>query len=216
MLSNDPDKLIITVQSSPWRIYDSEMRIIEPTDFLQLIRSNLNPNITKIVLVGSWTGTKVSNNQSLISQLSKNLGNIQVDGFDGFVWLSSNGKIRTTKNKFTIFRSGIYRINLGSEIMASLTVGWATSFENQFISNRNAEGFLIAGVGQDAFILCPEQALKNFEASAAMGNKIAAYNAAIMLLDTRTLNNTRKAKSLLIQAAKSGDKKSQAKLATIL
>lgn len=213
---DDPDKIVITMITSPWRLYDSQMRIIELADFIKFIKPSVTPKIKKIIFAGSWTGAISRGKLSLASQLSKSLGNIPVEGFDGFIWLSNTGKIRATKNQYTVFKSGKYQVKPESEIMVSLTVGWAIGLEKHFIETNNSVGLLIAGVGHDVFMLCPTGALQYFQKSAEMGNNIAAYNAAILLLEKRTPDNIKKAKQLLLQAANSGDKKAQEKLSTLM
>lgn len=51
---------------------------------------------------------------------------------------------------------------------------------DQFAEEGRAEGVVRAGVGKDAFMLCPDGALAAFERAAGMGSAIGAYNAGVM------------------------------------
>ena len=71
------------------------------------------------------------------------------------------------------------------------------------------------GAGWDIYSLCPDHALKTFEAAAKMSNSIAAYNAALMRLERNGDGDVEAARALLSQAAGAGDAKAQAKLKTL-
>jgi TPR repeat protein len=64
-------------------------------------------------------------------------------------------------------------------------------------------------------MLCPEKALRAFEASAGAGNPIGAYNAALMRLERNGAGDRKAALALLRNAAAAGDLKARQKLAAL-
>lgn len=215
--SDDPDKLVISVHASPWRLYDHELRIMDIQELADTIRANSTPAIQKIILAASWTGTAVQGKPSIADQLSKVLGGTSVRGMDGFMWINPQGVIRTSKNQYTVkIGQGPYMVPANQEVMASMAIGWPFEQEAHFIKTKNPQGLLAASVGWDVLMLCPDHALASFEKAAAMGNPIAAYNAAWMHLQPpASPGSTAKAKALLTQAAAAGDAKSKNKLLTL-
>jgi TPR repeat protein len=141
----------------------------------------------------------------LASRLSRRLGGFPVQGQDGFVWLSSTGKIRTTHQAFTLVSGGYARIKKGADVFVSLTTAGAVRFEDKFIASRNGAGMVDAGMAWDVFSLCPEKALDRFLAAAGFGNNIGAYNAALLLLDRGSPSDSLAARKWLQQAAQRGD-----------
>jgi len=99
--------------------------------------------------------------------------------------------------------------------MASLVNGWISLQEPHFAAQRNADALLAAGVGHETFGLCPQQALASFEAAAALGQPVAAYNAAVMRLERNGASDQAAARKLLQLAAKAGDQPASALLQAI-
>jgi len=203
----------IALQSSPWRLYGGDMRILDVHDLAVMIR----PKISKeksVKLIASWTGVSPDvKHPSLAQQLSKELSGFPVTGMDGFLWFTHKGESYTTKQTFTLgVPSGPYMVAEGEDVMAALTIGWTIYVEQLFQMQQNAEGLLRVGVGYDIYMLCPDKALQAFEAAADLNNPIGAYNAAIFRLDRGKKGDQEVAKELLKQAVKLGDKKAKAKL----
>lgn len=210
---DDPTSLSIAVQSSPWRLYDADMRIMSVEDVALLVRSHPDPKINRVELVGSWTGVAPSGVPSLASRLSKALDGFPVKGQNGFLWMDKHGATRTTHQAFSVRQGGgLYGVHDGDEVMVSLVEGWAAGMEDRIPAN-DGEFMLKAGVGQDVFLLCPEHALADFEAAAKMGNAVAAYNAAFIRLERNQAGDRVAAEQLLARAAALGDAKSTERLA---
>ena len=209
------DELYIGIHGSPWHFYDGQYHIIEPEELAENVRQQ-GRAIKHVVLLSSWSGiAPTSNTKSPAQRLSAALGGIPVDGQKGFVWFDKDGSIETTQQAFTAFSSGPYRIAPGEKVMASLAVGWFYQFEAQIADSKDARAMLRAGVGFDVFMLCPEHALKTFEAAAALGDPVAAYNAAILKLERANPGDMDAATALLNQAAAKGDDKAKAKLKSL-
>jgi TPR repeat protein len=68
----------------------------------------------------------------------------------------------------------------------------------------------------DVFSLCPDNALDRYVVAAGFGNDIAAYNAAVMLLDRRTHSDSLSARKWLQDAARRGDQASKDLLSGLL
>jgi len=211
---DDPTSFSIALQSSPWRLYDADMRIISVEEVAKMVRSHPDPKINRVELIGSWTGVAPSAGvPSLATRLSKALDDFPVKGENGFLWMDKHGATRTTHQAFTARRgSGPYGVHEGDEVMVSLVDGWAAGMEDR-IPATDGEVMLMAGVGQDVFMLCPEHALADFEAAAKMGNAVAAYNAALIRLERNEAGDRQAAERLLAQAATLGDSKSTERLA---
>lgn len=210
---DDPATFGISLQSSPWRLYDREFRILKVEEVAGMIRPRLEAKHTRVELHGSWTGTAPSAGaDSLATRLSKRLDGIPVTGMDGFMWMDSKGGMRTTRQAFTMRKgAGPYRVPAGEEVLVPLAVGWAAGLESQ-LGPQDGEMMLMAGVGNDVFLLCPDGALADFEAAAAMGNAIAAYNAAQVRLERNQDGDRDAAMKLLLRATDLGDAKAAGQL----
>lgn len=207
-----PSVLSISMQASPWRLYDRDMRIVTIEELAEIAKSQLRGGIKRIVLIASWTGVAPAGTaKSLAQKLSDLLDGFPVSGMDGFVWIAKDGTVRTTHQAFTIKRARQpYGVHPGDEVMVSLVVGWMIDFEEDYVKKRNSEGILRAGVGWDVFMLCPDRALRSFEAAARLSNPIAAYNAALMRLERGKEGDLEAATALLSRASALGDKKARA------
>ncbi len=207
-----PDELYIGLHGSPWHFYDAEYHVIEPEELADSVRQQ-GSAIKRVILLSSWSGiAPTPNAKSPAQRLSAALGGMPVEGQKGFVWFASDGSVETTQQAFTATVSGPYRVAQGGKVMASLAIGWPYEFEDQIAAKKDARGMLRAGVGFDVFMLCPERALKTFEASAALGDPVAAYNAAILRLERAGSGDMVAATALLNQAAAKGDKMAQSRL----
>lgn len=212
---NDPESLSLGLHASPWHAYDAEYHILEIDELADIVRQQ-GSKIKRVVLLASWSGVAPDRkSRSLAQKLSNALNGMPVTGKDGFVWLSKDGAIHTTRQAFTLRMSGPYWVAKGDKVMASLVAGWPLDHEAQFSKSRDAEGLMRAGAAHAIFMLCPKAALKAFEASAALANPIAAYNAAIMRLERGGSGDAKVATALLKQSAAAGDKKAQAKLRSL-
>lgn len=207
---DDPATLSIALQSSPWRMYDADMRILRVEEVAAMVRPALEPKHKRVDIYGSWSGAAPAGTPSLASRLSKQLQGFPVTGMDGFLWMDSKGGMRTTRQAYTLRRgAGRYFVPTGEEVMVSLVAGWAAGLEDR-LGPEDGEMMLLAGVGRDVFLLCPEGALTDFEAAAAMGNAIAAYNAAQFRLERNRAGDREAALKLLERAKDLGDAKAAA------
>lgn len=215
-LSEDsPAVLTIGLHTSPWRMYDADMRILTVEEMAAKIRPSLKGGVIKRVeLQGSWTAVAPDkHHKSLAERLSKALNGFPVGGTDGFLWISKDGSLRTTHQAFTVRKgAGPYRVRIGGEVMASLVAGWSSDWEEAFVKDGNSLGVMHAGAGWDIHYLCPERALAAFELAANMSNPIAAYNAALIRLDRGGKTDRKAAIALLSRASELGDQPAQAML----
>ncbi len=213
-IPDDDSVLTVALQSSPWRLYDAQMRILSVEELAASIRPRLNGVLQRVELIGSWTGTSpVAGTPPLAQRLSQALDGMPVRGEDGFLWLAEDGARRTTRQAFTLRNgSGAYFVPKGADVLAALASGWAAEVQDQIPADNPAMQ-LSAAIGWDAFFLCPDKALERFEYSAAHGNAIAAYNAAVMRLERNAAGDRDAALALLAEAAAHGDAPSRTRLA---
>lgn len=213
---DSPSRLTVGLQTSPWRMYGPDFRIISPSELADMLRPQLKKPVVRVELHGSWTGVAPMGSKSLASRVSTQLKGFPVSGLDGFMWVDKNGKSRTTRQSFTVRKgSGFYLVPKGSDVMAALTVGWASQSQEAIEKAGDAGAMLQAGVGWDAFMLCPETALATFERAARMGSAVAGYNAAVMRLDRGKAGDRQAAKALLESAVSLGDAPSLKILASL-
>lgn len=209
---SNPEVLNLYMHGSPWRLYGADDRITTIEQVAAMVRQQ-GKAIKRVVLATSWSGMAgKKGGTSLAQQLSKALDGMPVSGQSGFVWYTSDGKMETTRQAFTVVEAGPYNVPKGGKVMASLVLGWFLSAEEHFARERNGEAMLRVGAAADAYLLCPERALKAFEASAAMANPIGAYNAALVRLERGDQGDREAATKLLQQAAAAGDSPAQAAL----
>ena len=211
---DDPAVLNISLHASPWRLYDTEKRILTIDEVAEIAKPFIEKGAKRIVLKASWTGLSPDRGEkSLATKLSEALGGFPVEGFDGFLWIAKDGSTKTTHQAVTLYQGGgPYKIRPGSDVMVSMVAGWPTSLEDIFLQNKDPEGIKDAGAGWDIFFLCPDRALQAFEAAARYANPIAAYNAALIRLERKSKGDLKAAAVLLSQAANAGDKKAKTRL----
>jgi TPR repeat protein len=213
---NNPALLSIALQTSPWRMYDPEQRIVSANELAAMLRPSLGKAIKRVRLDGNWTATSPgAGRKSHAGQVSAALGGVPVDGRAGFLWIASDGGMRVTRQSFTGRRTQRYHVKPGGEVMLALVAGWAIDFEKELADAGEANGVLLAAVGWDVFGLCPERALQAFERADALGSAIGAYNAAVMRLERGKAGDRAAAIELLERAARRKDAKSAALLATL-
>lgn len=208
-----PGAFTIGVQTSPWRMYDAEGRIMTVEEVASTIRERRKDSHQRVHLAGSWTAARPDgNNATLAHRLSAALDGFPVDGSDGFLWLTPTGGMRTTHQAFSVWKTGPYSVGRSGDVLMALIPGALAQFEDQFAKDGIADGVLQAGIGHDVFMLCQDRALAAFERAAEMGNAIGAYNAGLMHVDngdpTTAIKWLEKAKTL-------GDTKATAVLATL-
>jgi hypothetical protein len=204
--------LRIMLHGSPWHLYAADYRIMTVESMAGMVRQQ-GSKIREVVLLSSWSGAAPDKHHApLAQQLSKALGSMKVSGADGFLWFEKDGKTAITQQAFSMFVTGPYAVKKGEKVMASLVAGWPAQFEETYARQGNADGLLRAGVGHEAFSLCPSRALAAFDASAALGNPIAAYNAAILRLERGAGGDREAALALLRKAVAAGDEPSAALL----
>lgn len=203
----------IGLQSSPWRMYDGQMRIISPEEVAHDVRTGLNDKVKHVELIGSWTGVAPAPGvESLAERVSKALDGFPVQGEDGFLWLAQDGTRRTTHQAFTLREgAGTYYVHQGGEVMAAMVAGWLAYLQDQ-LPPDDANAQMGAAVGWDVFFLCPDKALAGFEHAANLGSAIAAYNAAVMRLERGSDGDRESALALLERGATLGDAKSRVRL----
>lgn len=204
-----PGVLTVGIHASPWRVYAPDNRILTLDEFAAMLRKGLGPQDKSVALYVSWSGVSPEPGvPSLAERLSKLMG-MPVTGMDGFVWIDRTGKMRTTRQAFTgRFNTGAYGVKQGEEVLVPLAGGWASGREAEFADDP--EFLLMAAAGWDIFMLCPDKALAGFEAAAAKGSAIAAYNAALMRLERKRAGDAAAALELLDRGAALGDEKSAA------
>lgn len=210
----DSDSLFtIGLQSSPWRMYDGQMRILTVDDVADVVRPQLGGKLERVELIASWTGVSPEPGiPSLADRVSKALGGFPVQGEDGFLWLAQDGTRRTTRQAFTVRDgAGSYFMPKGSEVFVPLVHGWPAFVQDE-IPDDNADLLMHAAVGWDIFFLCPDKALAGFERAAAKGSAIAAYNAALMRLERGADGDHAAALALLERGVALGDAKSRTRL----
>jgi len=202
------------MDASPWHFYDGNMRILAVDEVADMIKKQIGDHDKGIELIASWSGVAPDPTvKSLADKISDELGGFPVKGMDGFVWLSKDGVSRTTQQAFTLRRLYYpYKVRPGAEVMVSARAGWAIEYEEDFVKKGDAEGIMRAGAGWDIFMLCPDKALRAFEAAAKLSNSIAAYNAALIYLERGKEGDLKAATALLTQAAEKGDKPAQVRL----
>ncbi|CAN7553273.1 hypothetical protein LJR143_003839 [Pseudoxanthomonas sp. LjRoot143] len=175
------DVFTISLQTSPWRMYDAEDRILTVDEVAALIRAKRTDTDRGVYLAGSWTAAMPDGSAATLAQrLSSALDGFPVDGSDGFLWMSATGELRTTHQAFSVWKTGPYAVERGAEVLTALVPGWAAQFEERFAEEGNAIGVVRAGLGYDVFMLCQPRALAAFERAGDMGNAIGAYNAGLM------------------------------------
>ena len=208
-----PGEFTVGIQTSPWRMYDGDDRIITVDEIAAVIRKQRTEKHLSVRLVGSWTAALPEGEGATLEQrLSASLEGFPVDGSDGFLWLSPKGAMRTTHQAFSVSKTGWYHVARGEDVMVALVPGALAQFEDQFAEEGRAEGVVRAGVGKDAFMLCPDGALASFERAAGMGSAIGAYNAGVMHAEAGDRDAAIK---WLEQAAALGDTKAAERLAAM-
>lgn len=212
---DDPAVMGVGLQSSPWRLYDGDMRILSVEELAATVRANRDPAEKRVELIGSWTGVSPSPGvPSLADRLSKALDGFPVRGEDGFLWIKADGTRRTTRQAYTVRAgAGSYFLPKGGEVMAALAGGWLAEVEDR-IPDDQPDLLMRAAAGWDVLYLCPDRALAGFEHAAAKGSAIAAYNAALMRLERNAEGDRAVALALLARGAALGDAKSTTRLET--
>lgn len=210
---DDPTVMGVGLQSSPWRLYDGDMRILTVEELAGMVRANRDATETRVELIGSWTGVSPSPGvPSLADRLSRALDGFPVRGEDGFLWVKADGSRRTTRQAYTARQgAGTYYLPKGGEVLAALAGGWPAYVEDR-IPDDQPELLMRAAAGWDVFFLCPDKALAGFERAAAKGSAIAAYNAALMRLERGREGDRVAALALLERGVALGDAKSKARL----
>lgn len=200
----------IALHASPWRMYDGQWRILTPEELATAVRAQRDAKVKQVELVGSWTGVSPGPGEaSLAQRVSKALDGFPVKGEDGFLWLSKDGKRRTTRQAYTMRQgAGSYFLPEGADLFVSLAGGWPAYVQDE-IDDTDPALLTQAAAGWDIMFLCPDRALAGFERAAAKGSAIAAYNAALMRLERGDQGDRAAALSLLERGAALGDAKSQ-------
>lgn len=176
-----PDVFTIGVQTSPWRMYDADGRILAVAEVATAIRAQRPRTDLRVHLVGSWTAARPDGDPATLAhRLSAALDGFPVDGSDGFLWVGPKGAMRTTRQAFSVWKTGPYSVTRGEDVLMPLVPGSMAQFEDRFAEDGIAEGVVQAGIGHDVFMLCQERALAAFERAAGMGSAIGAYNAGVM------------------------------------
>jgi hypothetical protein len=216
-IPDDPAAISLSAQGSPWRIYGPGDRILTIDSLAQLVRGAQSKGEKKVVLVSSWSGVAPSAGvPSLADQLSKALDGFPVEGQDGFLWISPEGRTRTTQQAYSVRKgAGSYGVPSDKEVFVPLAAGWAAQVVATADAPVEPQLVLAAGVGWDAFNLCPTRALEMFERAGNLGLAVGAYNAAQMLLARGREGDREAALQWLRKAAAAGDEPSAQQLASL-
>ena len=216
-MPDDPAVISLSAQGSPWRIYGPDMRILTLDFLAKAVRGAPGKGENKLVLVTSWSGVAPSAGvPSLADQLSKALDGFPVECQDGFVWLSPEGRTRTTQQAYSVRKgAGSYEVAPDQEVFVPLAAGWASQVVATADEPVEPVLVLLAGVGWDAFSLCPTRALEMFERAGNLGLPIGAFNAAQMLLARGREGDREAALQWLHKAAAAGDEPSAEQLASL-
>jgi len=212
---DDDTVLFLEIQSSPWNVYDGDGRILSPEDLGKRIRTALanQPAIKRVELRASWSGVRpTAGVPSIAERLSKALGGFPVSGADGFLWVKADGSLRTTRQAFTT-SVGPYMVASDGQVMVSAVFKDVMPAVDAIRKKRDARLLRFVGVAWDVYGLCPGNALAAYEEAAALGDAIAAYNAALLHMERGTKIDLARAAVLLEQASKAGDIAARAKLA---
>jgi hypothetical protein len=202
-----PGVLTVGIQGSPWRVYGPDNRILTVDEFAGMLRAALGPDDKSVALYVSWSGVSPEPGVPSLADRLEAAMRMPVEGMDGFLWIDRTGKMRTTHQAFTgRFDTGPYGVKPGAEVLIPLAGGWASGHEKQFPDDP--ELLLDAAAGWDIFWLCPDKALAGFEAAAAKGSAIGAYNAGLMRLERKQAGDADKALTLFERGAALGDGKS--------
>jgi hypothetical protein len=206
LIEDRPDQLTVLVASSPWRFYLGDGRILAVESMAEQIRSQMNDEVREVVLYASWSGVAPSGRmQSLAQRLSSELDGFPVRGMDGFLWIEPDGRLRTTHQAYSGWHTGGgYRLAADQPVLTTLAFGQMLFFSEQLRKDELHELLLDAAVGWDVHMLCPDRALAEFELLAPELT-IAAYNAAVMHLESGTPDGREAALRLLESAVARGD-----------
>jgi len=209
-----PGVLTVAAPGSPWHVYGPDNRIVPVEEFAAQLRQHLGPEDKSVALYMSWSGVSPAPGvPSLADRVAKAMG-MPVTGMDGFVWIDPAGRMRTTHQAFTVRNdTGPYGVRPGAEVFVSLAGGWAAGHEDRFPDQP--ELLLEAAAGWDIFMLCPDRALAGFEAAAAKGSAIGAYNAALIRLERAQPGDADAALKLFDRGAALGDAKSKEQAAKL-
>jgi hypothetical protein len=208
-----PGVFTLGLQSSPWRMYEPSGRILTIEDVASIVRANRPEEDERVRLVGSWTSAlPEGGKETLARRLSKALDGFPVDGSDGFLWLSANGALRTTRQAHSVWKSGPYSVRAGDEVMVAFVPGSLAQLEEQFAEKGMVDAVIQAGVGHDVFALCPERALAAFKRAGEMGSEVGAYNAGLILAES---GDHDAAVTWLEKAATLGESKANGALAAL-
>lgn len=205
-IDSPPHQFSVLVASSPWRFYSGDGRILSIEALTTRLRTSLKPEVREVVLYASWSGVAPEAHvRSLAGQVSDALDGFPVRGMDGFMWLEPDGRVRTTQQAFSGWHTGGgYRVAPDQPVLTSLAFG-EMMFYNERLREANEYGLLLhAAVGWDVHGLCPERALAEFELIAPH-HPIAAYNAALMRLESGKAEDRATALRLLEVAENAGD-----------
>lgn len=216
-IPDDPAAMSVFAQGSPWRIYGPGNRILTIDYLANAVRGMQSKGEKKVVLVTSWSGVAPSAGvPSLADQLSKALDGFPVEGQDGFLWISPEGRTRTTQQAYSVREgAGSYGVPSGKEVFVPLAAGWAAQVVATTDTPVEPALVLAAGVGWDAFSLCPTRALEMFERAGHLGLPIGAFNAAQLLLARGREGDREAALQWLRKAAAAGDEPSAQQLASL-
>jgi hypothetical protein len=103
---DNPHIFSIFAQASPWHLFDSDSRILRISEIAVMIQQKRQKSHTSVELLTDWSAVQPSRGEkSLAQKLSKELQGFPVKGQNGFVWLTKDGTIKTTRQAFTTMNS---------------------------------------------------------------------------------------------------------------
>jgi hypothetical protein len=198
---------------NPWRLYDGDYRVLAVEDLAAQIRADPKfAKAKKVLLLSSWSGVKPNDAPlSVAGRLSAALDGFPVEGMDGFVWFGPKGHVRTTHQAFTGTRP-VYFVRDGDEVMVSVVAMISPQLEQQLAGSEDPYAHRRIAASSDLYHMCPDEAVVRYEAAAARGDAVSAYNAAMIRLDRGGPGDAEEARRLLAKAADAGDEKARARL----
>lgn len=208
-MSDPPQTVTVLGQGNTWRVYDPENRAHDAQDVARLVRTDpAFGKATQVVLKVSWSGSAPAGYEAWgapLASMSSELG-VPTAGAGGFVWFGPKGQTMITQQDFTGLTVP-YQAKPGDWVMVSAALAVSEAAMQEAETSQDTDLLFAAAQSEDVFGLHPENALRLYERGAALGDGLAAYNAAMIRFQRDWDGDREAAKALLDRAEKLGDKK---------